>query len=238
MAEQVITKEEKKKVAEEAKEGKKEKQDRASADEIEKLKKEAEEAKKALDEVGKSPDEIEAMFNKRESVALTTENASFFRSEGGLISMVLRHPEEDKEDETFERVVVLRSFPISNPHEYISIREPTTRRRGNGAEIGLIRDLRTFDEATVKLLNEELDRRYFTPELLKIYSLKEKFGYLYCEAETSAGRITFVLNNPYSNFRTLEDSRVLISDIDGNAFVIPDPEKLDKASLKKIEIYL
>ena len=236
MAEQVLTKEEKKKVAEEAKEAKKEKKETASADEIEKLKKEAEEAKKALDEVGQSPDEIEAMFNKRESVALTPDNCRFYRSEGGLISMELTLP--DKEAEQFERIVVLRSFPISNPDEYISIREPSTRRRGNGAEIGLIRDMRHFDEATVKLLNEELDRRYFTPELLKIYSLKEKFGYLYCEAETSAGRITFVLNNPYSNFRTLEDHRVLISDIDGNAFMIRDPEHFDKASLKKIEIYL
>ena len=236
MAEQVITKEEKKKVAEEAKEAKKDKKETASADEIEKLKKEAEEAKKALDEVGQSPDEIEAMFNKRESVALTPDNCRFFRSEGGLISMELILPE--KEAEQFERIVVLRSFPISNPDEYISIREPSTRRRGNGSEIGLIRDIRDFDEATVKLLNEELDRRYFTPELLKIYSLKEKFGYLYCEAETSAGRITFVLNNPYSNFRTLEDHRVLISDIDGNAFMIRNPENFDKASLKKIEIYL
>ena len=236
MAEQVITKEEKKKVAEEAKDAKKEKQEKASSDEIEKLKKEAEEAKKALNEVGQSPDEIEAMFNKRESVALTPDNCRFYRSEGGLISMELTLPE--KEAEQFERIVVLRSFPISNPDEYISIREPSTRRRGNGAEIGLIRDIRDFDEATVKLLNEELDRRYFTPELIKIYSLKEKFGYLYCEAETSAGRITFVLNNPYSNFRTLEDHRVLISDIDGNAFMIKDPENFDKASLKKIEIYL
>ena len=236
MAEQVIAKEEKKKVAAEAKDVKKEKQDKPADDEIEKLKKEAEEAKKALDEVGQSPDEIEAMFNKRESVDLTPENCRFFRSEGGLISLELTLPE--KEAEQFERVVVLRSFPISNPDEYISIREPSTRRRGNGAEIGLIRDMRDFDEATVKLLNEELDRRYFTPELLKIYSLKEKFGYLYCEAETSAGRITFVLNNPYSNFRTLEDRRVLISDIDGNAFMIKDPENFDKASLKKIEIYL
>ena len=236
MAEQVLTKEEKKKVAEEAKEAKNEKKETASAEEIEKLKKEAEEAKKALDEVGQSPDEIEAMFNKRESVALTPENCRFYRSEGGLISMELMLP--DKEAEQFERIVVLRSFPISNPDEYISLREPSTRRRGNGAEIGLIRDMRHFDEATVMLLNEELDRRYFTPELLKIYSLKEKFGYLYCEAETSAGRITFVLNNPYSNFRTLEDHRVLISDIDGNAFMIKDPENFDKASLKKIEIYL
>ena len=236
MAQNTITNEEKKKAAAEAADAKKEKKETASSEEIEKLKKEAAEAKKALDEVGQSPDEIEAMFNKRESVDLTPANCRFYRSEGGLISMELTLPE--KEAEQFERIVVLRSFPISNPDEYISIREPSTRRRGNGAEIGLIRNMHDFDEATVKLLNEELDRRYFTPELLKIYSLKEKFGYLYCEAETSAGRITFVLNNPYSNFRTLEDRRVLISDIDGNAFMIKDPENFDKASLKKIEIYL
>ena len=209
MAEQVITKEEKKKVAEEAKDAKKDKQDKASAEEIEKLKKEAEEAKKALEEVGQSPDEIEAMFNKRESVSLTPDNCHFYRSEGGLISMELLLP--DKDPEQFERIVVLRSFPISNPDEYISIREPATRRRGNGSEIGLIRDIRDFDEATVKLLNEELDRRYFTPELLKIYSLKEKFGYLYCEAETSAGRITFVLNNPYHQVQQLYHLYPLIS---------------------------
>ena len=236
MAQNTITNEEKKQAAAEAADAKKEKKETASSEEIEKLKKEAAEAKKALDEVGQSPDEIEAMFNKRESVDLTPANCRFYRSEGGLISMELTLPE--KEAEQFERIVVLRSFPISNPDEYISIREPSTRRRGNGAEIGLIRNMHDFDEATVKLLNEELDRRYFTPELLKIYSLKEKFGYLYCEAETSAGRITFVLNNPYSNFRTLEDRRVLISDIDGNAFMIKDPENFDKASLKKIEIYL
>ena len=236
MAQNTITNEEKKKAAAEAADAKQEKKEKASSEEIEKLKKEAAEAKKALDEVGQSPDEIEAMFNKRESVDLTPANCRFYRSEGGLISLELTHP--DKDPEKFERIVVLRSFPISNPDEYISIREPATRRRGNGAEIGLIRDIHDFDEATVKLLNEELDRRYFTPELLKIYSLKEKFGYLYCEAETSAGRITFVLNNPYSNFRTLEDHRVLISDIDGNAFMIKNPENFDKASLKKIEIYL
>lgn len=189
-------------------------------------------------------EEIEALFNKRESVPLSPENARFFRSNGGLISLELSHKGEknedgsDKENETFERVVIIRSFPVSNPDEYISIREPSTKRRGNGAEIGMIRNITDFDESTILLLKEELDRRYFTPEILKIYSLKEKFGYSYIDAKTSAGKITFVLNNPYSNFRKLENGSVLISDMDGNCFIIPNPDTLDKASLKKIEIYL
>ena len=181
-------------------------------------------------------EEIEEMFNKRQSVPLTPQNAKFYRSEGGLISMELKN--DNGETENFERVVVIRSFPISNPDDYISIREPSTKRRGNGSEIGMMRNINDFDSATVALLREELDRRYFTPEIKKIYSMKEKFGYSYCDALTSAGKITFVLNNPYSNIRTLENKSVLISDMDGNCFMIPDPEKLDKASYKKIEIYL
>ena len=106
-------------------------------------------------------EEIEAMFNKRESVPLTMENARFFLSSGGLVSLELKN--ENGETETFERVVIIRSFPVSNPDEYISIREPNTKRRGNGAEIGMIKNLADFDKATVELLNTELDRRYFTP---------------------------------------------------------------------------
>lgn len=178
---------------------------------------------------------VENLFEKRVSVDLTPENAKFFRSEGGLISLSLT---TDGKTETFERVVVIRSFPITNPSEYISVKEPDTRQKGRGEEIGLIVDLNIFDSETVALINEELARRYFTPIILKIYSMKEKYGYTYCEADTSAGRASFVLNNPSNNIRTLEDGRVLITDTDGNRYTLPDPKKLDKASYRKIEIYL
>jgi len=182
--------------------------------------------------------ELENLFERRESVRLTPENAVFKRSAGGLISLTLKHPEPDKEDEFFERVIPLRGFPITDPEQFISVREPDTKEKGRGAEIGLIYDMKDFDEETQKLIRDELDRHYFTPELLKITSVKEKFGYLYFEAESSAGHTSFVVSNPYSNFRTFEDDRLFIYDIDGNCFQITDPAKLDKASFKRIEIYL
>ena len=183
--------------------------------------------------------ELENLFERRESVRLTPENAVFTRSEGGLISLNLSHPEApEKEEEFFERVIPLRGFPITDPEQFISVREPDTKEKGRGAEIGIIYDLAEFDEAQQTLLRSELDRHYFTPELLKIYSVKEKFGYLYFETETSAGKTSFVMNNPYSNFRSFEDDRIFLYDIDGNCFQISDPSKLDKASYKRIEIYL
>lgn len=181
-------------------------------------------------------DADEPLFEKRESVRLTPENAVFSRSGGNLISLDLTGA--SGEIEHFERVVVLRAFPITEPDEYIAVREPETRHSKRGSEIGLIYNIHDFDEATVALLNEELARRYFTPEIFRIYSFKEKFGYTYWDAETSAGRVNFVLNNPSSNIRILEDGRIFIFDIDGNCFQITDPAKLDRNSYRKIEIYL
>ncbi|MBR2460912.1 MAG: DUF1854 domain-containing protein [Clostridia bacterium] len=176
------------------------------------------------------------IFYKRQSVTLTVDNARFYRSEGGLISLELKG--EGGEVERFERVVAVRAFPITDPDAFISIREPDSSNHEKGAEIGIIPELEAFDGESVALLREELGRRYFTPRILKIFSMKEKLGHHYCDVNTDAGKFSFVLRNAGSNIRTLEDGRVLIFDIDGNCFEIPDPDKLDKASYRKIEVYL
>ena len=176
------------------------------------------------------------IFYKRPSVTLTVDNARFYRSGGGLISLDLKG--EGGEAEKFERVVAIRSFPITDPDAFISIREPDSAEHEKGAEIGIIPDINDFDAESIALLREELDRRYFTPKILKIYSMKEKLGHYYWDVNTDAGKFSFVLRNAGANIRTLEDGRVLIFDIDGNCFEIPDTEKMDKASYKKIEVYL
>ena len=176
------------------------------------------------------------LFTGRQSVALTPQNAMFSTSAGGLISLDLLH--EDGSKESFERIVPVRAFPISAPDEFISIREPDTRFKGRGQEIGMIRKLSDFDEKAEQMILAELERRDFTPSIQKIYSMHEKFGYSYWKVATSAGEVEFVMNNPTNNIRTLENGRVLMYDIDGNCFTIEDPQKLDRASFKKVEIYL
>ncbi len=180
--------------------------------------------------------EEEDIFYKRESIPLTPENAVFTRSAGGLISLEIINANGEKE--FFERVAAVRSFPITDPDYYISIREPDSKNKEKGSEIGLIENINIFDGKTVELLTSELDKRYFTPKITKITSLKEKLGHIYWDVNTDAGKFSFVVRNAGSNIRTLEDNRVLIFDIDGNCFEIPEPDKLDKSSYKKIEIYL
>ena len=179
--------------------------------------------------------DTDKLFKRRPSLNLTPENAKFTQSRGGMISLSVQG---ENGEESFERVIVLRSFPVTAPNEFLSVREPDTRKKGRGAEIGMIRYLNDFDDETKALINAELDLRYFTPVIQKILSVKDKFGYSYWEAETTAGKVSFVLNNPFSQIRVLEDMRIYISDMDGNSFVIPDPSKLDRASYRRIEVYI
>ncbi len=203
---------------------------------------------KGLTAKGKENEAIEAALEAEEeddgdliledtrvSVDMTPENAIFKRSPSGLISLTLT---VNGKTEEFERVVAVRCFPVTNPTEFVSIREPDSKKKGRGKEIGMIRRMSDMPKEAQDLLTEELDRRYFTPEIRKIVSMKEKFGYSYWDVETTAGKVTFVLNNPFHNIRVLEDESVFINDIDGNCFKIPDITKLDAQSVRKIEIYL
>lgn len=172
----------------------------------------------------------------RESVPLNTENSEFFPSPAGLVSMRLRHPDGTVEE--FERVIPIRCFPVTNPDEFICIRDGNPEWRGKGQEIGMLRRITDIDENSRNVLSAELERRYFTPTILKILNIKDSFGYSYWDVETTAGSLNFVLNNPFSNIRVLEDGSVFINDMDGNCFKIPNPKALDAASFHRIEVYL
>ena len=176
------------------------------------------------------------LFRHRRSVTLTPENAAFAQSAGRLVSLTLKN--EDGTSETFERVILNRSFPISSPDSFICVREPDTKEKGQGDEIGIIENVHVFDDDTVRLFEKEFSVRYFTPEIFHILNSKEKFGYTYWDAETSAGRVEIVINDLFNSIREQEDGRITVFDMDGDNFVIPDPKKLDRASYRVIETFL
>jgi len=206
-----------------------------SAEKKEKTKTKGDDPDAALDE--EEEENIDELFiPRRISIPLSKENARFFRSKGGLISLDFTNHKGEKE--IVDRVVVFRAFPITNPDEFLSVREPDSKKDGKGLEIGMIRRITDVDDDSAAIIREELDRRYFTPTIIKIKSVKEKFGYSYWDTETTSGPITFIMTNPFSNIRTLEDGRIFIKDMDGNHFQIPDVKTFDAASYKKIEVYL
>ena len=191
-----------------------------------------------MEELEKDQNEsLEELFEpERVSVPLTKENARIYIADGGLTAMEFVNHRGERE--TVPRVVIYRSFPITNPDEFLSVREPDSKTAGKGKELGMIRRITDMDEDSVKAIKSELEIRYFTPEILSISSVKSRFGYYYWKTVTSSGEISFVVNNPFTHIRVLEDGRMLIKDIEGNNFVITDPASLDPASKKLIEIYM
>ena len=74
-----------------------------------------------------------------------------------------------------------RLFPISRRHDYISIADLT------GTEIGIIPSLRKMDKAMRRIVLEEIRRRYFVPQITYVHSLKDEFGVLYWDVDTTGG---------------------------------------------------
>ena len=88
------------------------------------------------------------------------------------------------------------------------------------------------------MLVRELERKYYSPVIEKIYSVKERFGFSYWDAQTSAGRLTFTLQDTFKSMIRAGGGKLFLFDVDGNRFVIENVERLDRRSYKKIELYL
>ena len=173
--------------------------------------------------------ETEQMLRLR---MITKDNASFARTKGGFVSLDLQ---DSIAPEHYDRIRVVRSFPFTDRNKYISIRTIDEKSK----EIGMIRDLTTdVDPETRKMLEEQMDIRYFTPIIKKINNIKDEYGHAYFDVETDQGPCKFVIYMNSSSVVNLSDVRLLISDLDGNRFEIPDYTKLSARELKMLDLFL
>ena len=158
---------------------------------------------------------------------LTKENAKFERTTGGFVKLIYK-------DKTYDRVGVYRTFPVTQPEEFISIREADEKAR----EIGVVEKLSALDPEQAKMLKEQLDLRYFTPEITKIFDIKTEYGYGYFHVMTTYGECRFTIHNGGSSVVSLTDTRIVINDLDGNRFEVPDIMKLTVAERKKLDLFI
>lgn len=156
---------------------------------------------------------------------ITEENA-YFEMRGGFLYM--KYPKEAEP----VRAILHRDFPFEFLWEYISVLDI------DGYELATIRRIDDFDGEERELLVRELERKYYSPVIEKIYSVKERFGFSYWDAQTTAGRLTFTLQDTFKSIVRIGAGRLFLFDVDGNRFVIENVEKLDRKSYKKIELYL
>ncbi len=175
---------------------------------------------------------LEARKAEPISAYLDPESLRFHRSRGGLLALTVKAAEG--EEITYDRVIVLRAFPLTSPEEYLSVREPIEGKR----EIGMLRSLTALDEESERLVRDELATRYFVPQITRIHSLHRRRGIIYMDVDTEHSRRKLTLRDGLNSVRVLDCGRVLFTDVEGNALEIPDPRALDKPSYRKIEIFL
>lgn len=160
---------------------------------------------------------------------LDVKTAEFYKTAGGFLGLKVQ-------GEDYKRVSLRRALPMGRPGEYISVADADNK------EIGVIRSVKELSDTQAALVNEELDRRYYSPAVKEIKSVKDKLGYVYMELLVGGPDRAYERNcavkDVNRNIRMISDDALIIFDVDGNRYVVSSLSKLDKKSLKRIEPYL
>ena len=160
---------------------------------------------------------------------LTKDNATFARTEGGFLSLKLQ-----ANDKEYARVGVYLTFPLTNPEEFISIREADEKAK----EIGLIQKLTDLPANQQEMIREQIRLRYFMPVITKVLDIKDEYGYAYWHVMTSFGACRFTTQMSGNAVISLSDSRLMVTDIDGNRYEIPDFYQLGIMERKKLDLFI
>jgi len=158
---------------------------------------------------------------------LTSENAVFKRTEGGFVALKTAEKE-------YERVGIYLTFPITNPEEFISIREADEKAK----EIGLIEKLSVLDKEQQEMIREQIRLRYFMPVITKVLDIKDEYGYAYWHVMTNFGACRFTTQMSGDAVITLGESRLQVTDIDSNRYEIPDFYRLSIGERKKLDLFI
>jgi hypothetical protein len=122
--------------------------------------------------------------------------------------------------------------PFTHPNRYLGFLDAKDK------EIAFISDPNELDTDSLEAVNEELRRRYLTTEVRSITHAKVEFGATYWNVETDRGHRDFVTQSLQENAQWLAENHLVLNDVDGNRFEIPDVTKLDARSRTYIEAIL
>lgn len=128
-------------------------------------------------------------------------------------------------DKEFENFKVLKLFPLSKPEQFITFYDEEEN------EIGVLKDFRKLDNHSLELLEMELEKSYFMPEITRIDVVERVEGDWIWVVDTDKGPRDFKVKSRTRDIRKLNNGNIIIRDADGNKFKIPNLKKLDQGSI-------
>ena len=102
-------------------------------------------------------------------------------------------------------------------------------------EIATLPDSERLDAESRRILDEELQRRYFLPKITRVVKTTATFGNRYWHVETDRGPRQFLMKSPETNATWLTDDRCLLRDTLGNCYEIESFDRLDNVSRAQAE---
>jgi hypothetical protein len=129
-------------------------------------------------------------------------------------------------------VVPVRAFPIQAPEDGISLVNL------DGEEVVWIDALAAVQEPAQALLRTALAAREFMPAIVRIASVSSFSTPCTWTVETDRGRTEFVLRGDEDIRRIGKDNALLIADVHGIQYFVPDQFALDLHSRKILDRFL
>ena len=156
---------------------------------------------------------------------LDLSKLEFFRSKNGFLGLKYNGTE-------YKRIILSRTMPYTDPESYICVADTDMK------EIGILDKVSSLTKDQAAMVRDELEKRYFNPIITEVESAKMKMGYVYFDVVLTTGKKVFTVKDFSRNIRQLDSNRLVITDVDGNRYLIENYEALDTKSKKRLEPYL
>jgi len=156
---------------------------------------------------------------------LDLSKLEIFRSKNGFLGLKYNGTE-------YKRIILSRTMPYTDPESYICVADTDMK------EIGILDKVSSLTKDQAAMVRDELEKRYFNPIITEVESAKMKMGYVYFDVVLTTGKKVFTVKDFSRNIRQLDSNRLVITDVDGNRYLIENYEALDTKSKKRLEPYL
>ena len=156
---------------------------------------------------------------------LEAGDCEFYRNKNGFLALKYR-------DKEYPRVQVLRAMPLTRPDVYICVNDMENN------ELGILESLEGLKEGMAEMVAEELGSRYYCPRISDITSVKEKMSFYYFDVLIGDYKKTFSVKDIGKNIKQLHGEGIMLTDIDGNRYLIPDITKIASKSARQLEPFL
>ena len=141
-----------------------------------------------------------------------------------------------QDEGTYNAAYALRCLPVHYPRGYISLSILTVKKQI--VEVGIIRDLDAWPEASRSCVERSLLKRYLVLTVRGVKAITPYTNYLELRLETDQGARSIMLRWQTDKAHSYGEHGKMLVDSEENRYLIPDVSKLPEAERKLFERYI